>query len=213
MLRARARRVGGGGALRAVPPQFFRPPPAPPRDRAGRHGRSRCLLGAGPAGGDALPKRLRRRRRARQPLARSRTAAHLRSRFQPHRLRSRPANPPKKQNAKTCERPQEVASNHAVGMWGRTDKGFANLPSMKDLIFVMTRLQIRMLQYPKWRVALCAPWPPPSPPGSPPPAIPAAPARAAASRCFCRWRTANPSQPFQTHPSRKTAKKKRKPCL
>lgn len=48
---------------------------------------------------------------------------------------------------------QEVAGNHAVGMWGRTDKGFANLPSMKDLIFVMTRLQIRIDEYPRW----CAP--------------------------------------------------------
>jgi hypothetical protein len=48
---------------------------------------------------------------------------------------------------------QEVAGNHAVGMWGRTDNGFANLPSMKDLIFVMTRLQIRMLSYPKWWVS------------------------------------------------------------
>ncbi|GIL58555.1 hypothetical protein Vafri_13497 [Volvox africanus] len=45
---------------------------------------------------------------------------------------------------------QEAAGNHAVGMWGRTDEGFANLPSMKNVIFVMTRLQVRMYQYPKW---------------------------------------------------------------
>ncbi len=45
---------------------------------------------------------------------------------------------------------QEVAGNHAVGMWGRTDEGFASLPSMKDLLFVMTRLQVRMYEYPKW---------------------------------------------------------------
>ena len=45
---------------------------------------------------------------------------------------------------------QEIAGNHAVGMWGRTDTGFANLPSVKDLIFVMSRLQIQMHQYPRW---------------------------------------------------------------
>uniref|UniRef100_A0A1J0AJ11 Acyl-[acyl-carrier-protein] hydrolase n=1 Tax=Dunaliella tertiolecta TaxID=3047 RepID=A0A1J0AJ11_DUNTE len=45
---------------------------------------------------------------------------------------------------------QEIAGNHAVGMWGRTDTGFANLPSVKDLIFVMSRLQIKMHQYPRW---------------------------------------------------------------
>jgi len=45
---------------------------------------------------------------------------------------------------------QELASNHAVGMWGRADSGFANIPNMKDALFVMTRLQIRMDQYPKW---------------------------------------------------------------
>lgn len=54
---------------------------------------------------------------------------------------------------------QEIAGNHAVGMWGRTDNGFANLPSMKDLIFVMTRLQLRMHQYPKWCVAAHCSWP------------------------------------------------------
>jgi fatty acyl-ACP thioesterase A len=37
-------------------------------------------------------------------------------------------------------------------MWGRGD-GFANLPDAKDIIFVMTRLQLRMRQYPKWCVA------------------------------------------------------------
>lgn len=35
-------------------------------------------------------------------------------------------------------------------MWGRTDEGFANVPSLKDVLFVMTRLQIRMHEYPKW---------------------------------------------------------------
>uniref|UniRef100_A0A7S0UJQ0 Acyl-[acyl-carrier-protein] hydrolase n=1 Tax=Polytomella parva TaxID=51329 RepID=A0A7S0UJQ0_9CHLO len=45
---------------------------------------------------------------------------------------------------------QETAGNHAVATWGRTDSGFASLPDMRDLIFVMTRLQIRMYQFPKW---------------------------------------------------------------
>lgn len=45
---------------------------------------------------------------------------------------------------------QEVAGNHAVGMWGRSDEGFASLPVLKDYLFVMTRLQIRMYTYPKW---------------------------------------------------------------
>jgi hypothetical protein len=45
---------------------------------------------------------------------------------------------------------QEIAGNHAVGLWGRADNGFANVPALRDLIFVMTRLQIRMLKYPKW---------------------------------------------------------------
>ncbi len=35
-------------------------------------------------------------------------------------------------------------------MWGRTDNGFANLPMAADLIFVMTRMQLRMYEYPKW---------------------------------------------------------------
>ncbi len=45
---------------------------------------------------------------------------------------------------------QELAGNHAVGMWGRAEKGFASLPQSPNIIFVMTRLQIRMFQYPKW---------------------------------------------------------------
>lgn len=54
---------------------------------------------------------------------------------------------------------QEVASNHAVAMWGRSDEGFATDPALADkgLIFVMTRLQIQMDEYPRWCVwlALC----------------------------------------------------------
>lgn len=45
---------------------------------------------------------------------------------------------------------QELAGNHAVGMWGRAEKGFAALPNAPDIIFVMTRLQVRMTEYPKW---------------------------------------------------------------
>ncbi|KAG1661272.1 hypothetical protein FOA52_003730 [Chlamydomonas sp. UWO 241] len=49
---------------------------------------------------------------------------------------------------------QEIAANHAVGMWGRGDKGFAGLPDAPDIVFVMTRLQVRMHAYPRWGAAL-----------------------------------------------------------
>jgi fatty acyl-ACP thioesterase A len=51
-----------------------------------------------------------------------------------------------------CNLLQEVASNHAVSMWGRTQAGFATDPALADqgLIFVMTRLQIQMDSYPRW---------------------------------------------------------------
>lgn len=47
---------------------------------------------------------------------------------------------------------QEVASNHAVAMWGRSAEGFATDPDLADkgLIFVMTRMQIQMDAYPRW---------------------------------------------------------------
>ena len=47
---------------------------------------------------------------------------------------------------------QEVAGNHAVALWGRTDAGYATDPIMVDrhLIFAATRIQIRMIKYPKW---------------------------------------------------------------
>lgn len=47
---------------------------------------------------------------------------------------------------------QEIASNHAVAMWGRSQEGFATDPTLVDagLIFVMTRLQIQMDSYPRW---------------------------------------------------------------
>ncbi|GAB4813438.1 hypothetical protein N2152v2_000484 [Parachlorella kessleri] len=47
---------------------------------------------------------------------------------------------------------REAASNHAVAMWGRGQEGFAADPMLSGdgLIFVMTRLQIQMDEYPKW---------------------------------------------------------------
>lgn len=47
---------------------------------------------------------------------------------------------------------QEVSSNHAVAMWGRSEQGFAADPALSDkgLIFVMTRLQLQVDEYPKW---------------------------------------------------------------
>eukprot|EP00197_Chlamydomonas_leiostraca_P005602 CAMPEP_0202869348 /NCGR_PEP_ID=MMETSP1391-20130828/12405_1 /ASSEMBLY_ACC=CAM_ASM_000867 /TAXON_ID=1034604 /ORGANISM="Chlamydomonas leiostraca, Strain SAG 11-49" /LENGTH=347 /DNA_ID=CAMNT_0049549661 /DNA_START=114 /DNA_END=1158 /DNA_ORIENTATION=+ len=77
--------------------------------------------------------------------------ADLSSFSEQHRIRGYEVRPDQRATIVTIANLlQEVAGNHAVGMWGRTDNGFANLPSMKDLIFVMTRLQIRMQQYPKW---------------------------------------------------------------
>ena len=47
---------------------------------------------------------------------------------------------------------QEVAGNHGVALWGRTEEGFATDPIMvaNNLIFVATRIQIQMDSYPKW---------------------------------------------------------------
>ena len=54
---------------------------------------------------------------------------------------------------------QEVAGNHAVALWGRTDAGYATDPIMveRHLIFAATRIQIRMEHYPRWcaRQPLC----------------------------------------------------------
>lgn len=35
-------------------------------------------------------------------------------------------------------------------MWGRASSGFAAMPGMDHLIFVATRMQIRMRAYPMW---------------------------------------------------------------
>jgi fatty acyl-ACP thioesterase A len=47
---------------------------------------------------------------------------------------------------------QEVAGNHAVALWGRTEAGYATDPIMveRHLIFAVTRMQIRIENYPKW---------------------------------------------------------------
>jgi hypothetical protein len=45
---------------------------------------------------------------------------------------------------------QEVGGNHGVAMWGRSATGFASMPGMDHLIFVATRMQIRMEAYPMW---------------------------------------------------------------
>lgn len=47
---------------------------------------------------------------------------------------------------------QEVAGNHGVAIWGRTEAGFATDPIMveMDLIFVTTRIQVQMDTYPRW---------------------------------------------------------------
>jgi hypothetical protein len=57
-----------------------------------------------------------------------------------HRV-ARAASPP---------RAQEVGGNHGVAMWGRSSSGFASMPGMDHLIFVATRMQIRMEAYPMW---------------------------------------------------------------
>lgn len=49
-----------------------------------------------------------------------------------------------------CECLQEVGGNHGVAMWGRSSTGFASMPGMDHLIFVATRMQIRMEAYPMW---------------------------------------------------------------
>lgn len=45
---------------------------------------------------------------------------------------------------------QEIGGNHGVAMWGRSSSGFAAMPGMDHLIFVATRMQIRMKSYPSW---------------------------------------------------------------
>lgn len=70
-----------------------------------------------------------------------------------NRIRGYEVGPDQQASMSTiCNLLQEVASNHAVSMWGRTQAGFATDPALADqgLIFVMTRLQIQMDSYPRW---------------------------------------------------------------
>lgn len=68
-----------------------------------------------------------------------------------HRIRGNEVGPDQRTNMiSIATLLQEVASNHAVAMWGRSTEGFASDPSMSGLIFVMTRLQIQMERYPRW---------------------------------------------------------------
>lgn len=50
---------------------------------------------------------------------------------------------------------QECASNHIVALRGRSEQYFAADPELAklDLIFVLTRMQIRMERYPRWCAA------------------------------------------------------------
>lgn len=47
---------------------------------------------------------------------------------------------------------QETASNHIVALRGRSEQYYAADPELAklDLIFVLTRMQIRMTSYPRW---------------------------------------------------------------
>lgn len=70
-----------------------------------------------------------------------------------HRIRSYEVGPDQRTSIVTIANLlQEVAGNHGVAMWGRSDEGFATDPIMVEnhLIFVTTRIQLRMKSYPKW---------------------------------------------------------------
>lgn len=70
-----------------------------------------------------------------------------------HRIRSYEVGPDQRTSIVTIANLlQEVAGNHGVAMWGRGAEGFATDPIMVEnhLIFVATRIQMRMTTYPKW---------------------------------------------------------------
>mmetsp|Transcript_20653 Transcript_20653/g.62236 ORF Transcript_20653/g.62236 Transcript_20653/m.62236 type:complete len:374 (-) Transcript_20653:315-1436(-) len=70
-----------------------------------------------------------------------------------HRIRSYEVGPDQRTSIVTIANLlQEVAGNHGVAMWGRGSEGFATDPIMVEnhLIFVTTRIQMRMKSYPKW---------------------------------------------------------------
>ncbi len=83
----------------------------------------------------------------------SRMIADGRAFEEEHRVRGYEVGPNRKSTMITIANLlQEVASNHVVSMWGRSDEGFATDPEMakEGLIFVMTRMQIQMDSYPAW---------------------------------------------------------------
>eukprot|EP00775_Hariotina_reticulata_P013323 gene13323-13452_t len=67
------------------------------------------------------------------------------------RIRGNEAGPDQRANIITMANLlQEIGGNHGVAMWGRSSSGFAAMPGMDHLIFVATRMQIRMKSYPSW---------------------------------------------------------------
>ena len=56
---------------------------------------------------------------------------------------------------------QEAASNHIVSLRGRSEQFYAADPELAklDLIFVLTKMQIRMDRYPRWHAPTPAPLP------------------------------------------------------
>jgi fatty acyl-ACP thioesterase A len=80
-------------------------------------------------------------------------APDLRSFCEEHRIRAYEVGPDQRTTIVTIANLlQEVAGNHGVAMWGRSDMGFATDPIMVEhnLIFVVTRMQMRMDAYPQW---------------------------------------------------------------
>eukprot|EP00879_Flechtneria_rotunda_P008015 GHRR01008396.1.p1 GENE.GHRR01008396.1~~GHRR01008396.1.p1 ORF type:complete len:201 (+),score=25.43 GHRR01008396.1:244-846(+) len=72
------------------------------------------------------------------------------------RIRGNEAGPDQRANIITIANLlQEIGGNHGVAMWGRASSGFAAMPGMDHLIFVATRMQIRMEAYPNWWVPRC----------------------------------------------------------
>eukprot|EP00887_Chlorella_sp_A99_P001791 scaffold19.g1791.t1 len=70
-----------------------------------------------------------------------------------HRIRGYEVGPDQKTSLVTIANLlQEVAGNHAVAMWGRSEEGFATHPELgrQGIIFVMTRMQIQIECYPRW---------------------------------------------------------------
>ncbi len=45
-----------------------------------------------------------------------------------------------------------------MATWGRSDSGLAAMPGLEHLVFVATRMQIRMQSYPKWWVHSPGSW-------------------------------------------------------